>query len=379
MMRIGSYIGLLIGLSVILYATATSTASGTINADDYETLPPPRELTEEQAANAAANYQKYCALCHGENREGYANDHAPSLKSKSLLQTGVAHAILRPMSYGRVGTAMGGYLDEVGGPLTLDEAWDLTYWLFWQEDYDRIRLSENPVAGDAVRGAKVFAENCTACHGSEGEGGTAPALANASALAHNKDEFIRYAIREGRDGTPMEGFKDRLSDDDIDNVTAYLRSKASSGTTETVVLKAMPGPEDYVVNKDGADPDFDLIEDKYVSAADLNDALNAGQKMVLLDTRVPSVWQRAHIAGSIPLPYYTDMDELTKDLPKDVQIVAYCSCPRAAADYVVSKLKDQGYTRTAVMYEGIFGWMNMGFPVMRGEGLEDESQAIEGR
>ena len=50
----------------------------------------------------------------------------------------MAHSILRPLSYGRVGTAMGGYLDEVGGPLNIDEAWDLTYWLFWQEDFKRI-------------------------------------------------------------------------------------------------------------------------------------------------------------------------------------------------------------------------------------------------
>jgi len=375
-MRLVGFMGLFLGLSVVLYA-ATPGATSAVKQDGYEKMPPPRDLTAEQAANAASNYQQYCALCHGENREGYKNDHAPSLKSKSLLQTGVPHAILRPMSYGRVGTAMGGYLDEVGGPLTLDEAWDLTYWLFWQEDFERLRLSENPVAGDAVRGADVFAENCASCHGVEGQGGTAPALTNPSALAHNKDEFLRYAIREGRDGTPMKGFEDRLSDNDIDNVTAYLRSKASSGAVSTVVLKAMPGPEDYVLNKDGADPVFDLIDDQYVSATDLNDALNAGQRMVLLDTRVPSVWQRAHIAGSIPLPYYTDMEALTKDLPKDVQIVAYCSCPRAAADYVVSKLTDQGYTRTAVMYEGIFGWMNMGYPVMRGEGLESASQAAE--
>ena len=96
-------------------------------AQDHKlgTLPPPRTLTADQAKVASTNYQKYCSLCHGADRQGHVNDHAPSLRSKSLFESGVPHAILRPMSYGRKGTAMGGYLDEVGGPMTLDETWDL--------------------------------------------------------------------------------------------------------------------------------------------------------------------------------------------------------------------------------------------------------------
>jgi len=91
---------------------------------ERDTISPPRKLTEQQAKVASENYQKYCALCHGEERQGHANDHAPSLRSKSLMESGVAHQILRPMSYGRTGTAMGGYLDEVGGPMTLAETWE---------------------------------------------------------------------------------------------------------------------------------------------------------------------------------------------------------------------------------------------------------------
>jgi hypothetical protein len=65
------------------------------------TLPPPRTLTITQAKVAAVNYQKYCSLYHGEDRQGHVNDHAPSLRRKSLFESGVPHAILRPMSYGR--------------------------------------------------------------------------------------------------------------------------------------------------------------------------------------------------------------------------------------------------------------------------------------
>ncbi|WP_321396645.1 c-type cytochrome [Emcibacter sp.] len=354
---------LLIGLAVLPATTSIATA--------HETLPPPRELTPEQSERAAVNYQKYCALCHGENREGYANDHAPSLKSKSLMESGVPHAILRPMSYGRVGTAMGGYLDEVGGPLTLDETWDLTYWLYWQSGVERVKLSTEPVRGDIKRGEQVYKENCTTCHGVNGEGVSAPALGNQSALAHNTDEVIRHAIRNGRQDTPMVAWTGKLSDEDIDNVTAFLRSRADGWEIQKPVLKKIPTPDQYVINPEGEDPDFVLSDGKYVSSADLDAALKAKKRMVLLDTRVASVWQRVHIEGSIPIPYYSDFDALVKDLPKDVMIVAYCSCPRAAADHVIGKLQERGYSKTAVLWEGIFGWMNLGYPVMRGDIREE--------
>lgn len=341
----------------------------------YEKQNPPRALTAEQSERASNNYQKYCSLCHGENREGYKNDHAPSLRSKTLFESGVPHAILRPISYGREGTAMAGYLDEMGGPMTLDEVWDLTYWLFWQSGAQRIKLSENPVDGNASQGKVIYQKECASCHGVDGEGVNAPALGNQSALAHNKDEFIRYTIEKGRNGTPMMAFADKLSPQDIYNVTAFLRSLANDVDTAGPILKAIPTPDQYILNQDSSDPEFELTDGIYVSSVDLFKAIQDKKKMILLDTRVPSVWQRAHIEGAIPFPYYTQLSERVKDLPKDVQIVGYCSCPRAATEYVVNQLRDMGYAKTAVLYEGIFGWMNLGYPVMRAEGIVDTTDS----
>jgi mono/diheme cytochrome c family protein/rhodanese-related sulfurtransferase len=326
-----------------------------------------RELTPGQSRAAASNYEKYCVLCHGADRQGYVNDHAPSLRSKSLFESGVPHAILRPLSYGRKGTPMGGYLDEVGGPMTLAETWDLTYWLYEQSGAEAIPLSTNPVHGDIERGASLYQAHCTECHGVNGEGVDAPALFNASALAHNTDEFLRYAIQNGRQGTRMEGFAGKLSDEDINNLTAFLRSRAS-GTgdgMEKPVLQALPTPDEYVINPDGEDPDFTLAEGKYVSSSDLYQALQDKKKMALFDTRVTSVWQTAHIEGSFPLPYYEDFEIIAAALPRDVMVVAYCSCPRASAEWVAKNLKKRGVRQTAVLYEGIFGWINQGYPVVR--------------
>jgi len=254
--------------------------------------------------------------------------------------------------------------------MTLDETWDLTYWLYWQSGAQRIKLTENPVLGDIAQGEKVFQQHCVTCHGKNGEGITAPALANQSFLAHNKDEFIRYAIEKGRDGTPMVSFLDKLSSVEIDNVTAFIRSKAKDAKITQVQLRALPTPEEYVINPQGEDPAFTLEDGKFVSSADLYAAMQSKKRLVLLDTRVTSVWQRAHLEGSVPFPYYSDLQTRMGELPKDVQIVAYCSCPRAAAEYVTEQLAELGFNHTAVLYEGIFGWMNFGYPVVRAEGLE---------
>jgi mono/diheme cytochrome c family protein/rhodanese-related sulfurtransferase len=267
---------------------------------------------------------------------------------------------------------MGGYLDEIGGPMTLDETWDLTYWLFEQSHAKRVPLALDAVHGDIARGAEIYQKQCSSCHGVEGEGVTAPALGNPSALAHNSDAFMRYAIQNGRQGSEMVAFKQKLSAMDIDNVTAYLRSRASGWKDEKPVLQALPTSDQYVINPSGEDPVFILDKDLYVSAAALFKALQDKKKLIVFDTRVTSVWQVAHIEGSFPLPYYSDFDKLKAVLPQDVMIVGYCSCPRAAAEHVIGWLRAQGYKHTAVLYEGIFGWMKLGYPVTRRDVVENK-------
>jgi cytochrome c oxidase cbb3-type subunit 3 len=46
--------------------------------------------------------------------------------------------------------------------------------------------------------------------------------------------------------------------------------------------------------------------------------------------------------------------------------VSYCECPRAAAESVTRKLRAAGFQNTAVLYEGIQGWIALGYPVFVG-------------
>lgn len=346
------------------------------NATLASEFPP---LSAEESAAAGSNYQKYCALCHGAERQGHVNDHAPSLRSESLMKSGFLSHIMYAISYGRRGTPMAGFLDEVGGPMTEDEVFKLTRWLQDQSGVEGIQLSRDPVIGDIALGQKIYQEDCADCHGANGEGGDGTALGNPVMLSLSTDAFLRYAIENGRNGTDMPEFGDYLEPEEIDAVTAFLRSRASGWSLQKPVYQKPPSADEYVLNPESPDPEFKLKDDAYVLSADLYQALQEKRKMIILDTRVSSLWQMVHIEGAVPIPYYyEDFDALVPDLPTDgTWIVAYCECPRAAAESVYLKLQDRGFKNIAVLWEGIQGWVSMGYPVSRGEAVPVELKLIQ--
>jgi mono/diheme cytochrome c family protein/rhodanese-related sulfurtransferase len=326
------------------------------------------KLSAEQASAAAADYAQYCALCHGADREGHANDNAPSLRSKSLMEAGFYQRVMAT-SYGRPGTPMAGFHEEIGGPLTSQQISRLDVWLQEQAGVERIRLPIATVHGDVALGAELYASQCAECHGAKGEGGKGTALGNPAMLSMSTDPFIRHAIVNGRQGTEMRAFGEELSDDEINALTAFIRSRATGWEIQKPVFKSPPPVDEYVLNPDGEAPEWTLKDDLYVLSADLHEAMQQKRRLVILDTRNMSLWQMSHIEGSVPLPYYyEDVDSLTKDLPRDgTWIVTYCECPRAAAEYVNRKLVAAGFENTAVLWEGGFGWVGLGYPVARGE------------
>lgn len=69
-------------------------------------------------------------------------------------------------------------------------------------------------AGDAqlAQGREVYADHCARCHGSGGAGGAGPRLAGT--------EIDLGVVRSGRRGMPA--FGQRLSDEELDAVAAYV-------------------------------------------------------------------------------------------------------------------------------------------------------------
>ena len=325
-------------------------------------------LTKIDAERAEQNYQKYCTLCHGADREGGAADYAPSLKSKSLMSTMPLNFLASSIGFGRPNTAMAPYLADSGGPMSMKDIFTLAIWLKYKAGHETIELSMEPIEGDLKTGARLFAQKCAECHGAKAEGITAPALANPAFLAFATDAYIKYAIENGREETEMKAFKTQLSQQQINDLTAYIRSLTSGWSPEPKELSPYPEPKNYVTNPGGKNPAFTLKQERYVPMEQVAKALKNKNKLIILDTRTSSEWHNAHIPGAIPIPYYISEDKVAEGLPNDdTWIIAYCSCPHAASDKVINMLRKKGYKNTAVIDEGFFNWINAGHPIIGGQ------------
>ena len=117
-----------------------------------------------------------------------------------------------------------------------------------------------------------------------------------------------------------------------------------------------------VRNPDGAAPEFTLRDQTYVPADEVKRALDEGRRMIIVDARVPSDWEREHISGAISVPYYETA--AVNRIPNDgTWVIAYCACPHHASGEVVTELRRRGYPHTAVLDEGVLVWKQRGYPM----------------
>lgn len=86
--------------------------------------------------------------------------------------------------------------------------------------------------------------------------------------------------------------------------------------------------------------------------------------VVYLDAREKDEFKVSHVKGSIWVGY-SDFDmERVKDVPKNAQIVVYCSIG-VRSEEISEKLIQAGYLNTKNLYGGIFEWVNQGYPVYK--------------
>lgn len=76
--------------------------------------------------------------------------------------------------------------------------------------------------GDATAGAQAWASKpCAGCHGANAEGGAGPKLAGTSLSL----DRIKNTVRNGRGGEMPKFSADQVSDTDIANIYAWLKSQ----------------------------------------------------------------------------------------------------------------------------------------------------------
>ena len=77
-------------------------------------------------------------------------------------------------------------------------------------------------------GSELFANNCSSCHGDDGEGGDSPTLNAKEFLQSTTDEQMRLITAGGISGTEMPTWSidlgGSLTDQQIEQIVTYIRS-----------------------------------------------------------------------------------------------------------------------------------------------------------
>jgi rhodanese-related sulfurtransferase len=93
--------------------------------------------------------------------------------------------------------------------------------------------------------------------------------------------------------------------------------------------------------------------------------LDAGEKLILIDTREDSEWTRGHIPGAIHLGkgiIERDIENIVPD--KDAAVVLYCGGGFRSA-LAADNLQKMGYRSVISMDGGWRGWTEAGFPTIK--------------
>ena len=193
----------------------------------------PDKVDPALAGAGEAVYNQNCIFCHQADAIGKAG-FAPSLTNQEFLQVVSDKFLMATIRDGRSGTGM--------PPFSHLGRKDVEAIVAYLRSHAKLKnisaaIDAQPRSqGDERLGQFWFDSICSTCHGPNGDGyaagGTGTAIGKASFLDKASDGFIRETIKKGRSNTRMIGYSGpaamaNLSDGDVDDIIAYLRTVPS--------------------------------------------------------------------------------------------------------------------------------------------------------
>lgn len=176
--------------------------------------------------NGEKLFRQYCVACHDTGlharwEKSFAR-FVPAVRNPVFLGAEDDECLAENIAGGRPGTLMPAWGPSAGG-LSQKEIHALVAYI--RGDVKPAGLAPAPQRGSAPNGRSLFLQQCAGCHGADGKGLIAPALANAVFQKSATDAFIAHTIREGRPNTPMPSFgRAGLGPVEIGDLIAHIRS-----------------------------------------------------------------------------------------------------------------------------------------------------------
>jgi membrane protein DedA with SNARE-associated domain/rhodanese-related sulfurtransferase len=110
---------------------------------------------------------------------------------------------------------------------------------------------------------------------------------------------------------------------------------------------------------------YKMLRMARISVDELHRLMDVGATPLVVDVRsaIARTMEPRHIPGAIHLPLH-GFEEHVRELPRDREIILYCSCPNEASAAQVAKLLiDAGFVRVRPLLGGLDAWIAAGLPV----------------
>jgi membrane protein DedA with SNARE-associated domain/rhodanese-related sulfurtransferase len=110
---------------------------------------------------------------------------------------------------------------------------------------------------------------------------------------------------------------------------------------------------------------YKMLRMARISVDELHRLMDAGATPLVVDVRsaIARSMEPRHIPGAIHLPLH-GFEEHIRELPRDREIILYCSCPNEASAAQVAKLLiNAGFVRVRPLLGGLEAWIAAGLPV----------------
>lgn len=105
-----------------------------------------------------------------------------------------------------------------------------------------------------------------------------------------------------------------------------------------------------------------MSEPQRISAEDARLQVAKGEALLVCAYDDEERFQRSHLYGAIS---HAVLQSLVRNLPKDQEIIFYCSCPGdASAAGRAAEFQAQGFTNAMVLDGGIDAWVEAGYALL---------------
>ena len=178
--------------------------------------------------SSAELYRKYCSVCHGDKGDGRSRARGSMVPpprdftSPEAAMELVRERMIASVTEGRPGTAMAAWKTQLSEEQIAAVV-----------DYIRTTLMRPVATADAGAARRLYAENCSVCHGDDGRGARwtltnlVPPPRNftlpGTAQALSRD-YMLQVVTYGKADTAMPGFGSQLNNAAIETVVDYVRS-----------------------------------------------------------------------------------------------------------------------------------------------------------